>query len=63
MLYLEAVQKSPEGVPVIVTDLVSSNKRRVYDRAQELTARGQHCRIMLPHRTMPLSNEEFRDLR
>ena len=64
MLYdIQAVQRSKEGVPVLVTDLVTSNKLRVFDRVKELNGRRQQCRVIPQYGRGPLNDREIQDLR
>lgn len=63
MLYdLQAVVKDRDGVPGIQTDLVTSSKRRIYNRVQELAGRKQQCRVK-DQTGRVLSAEEIHDMR
>lgn len=62
MLYdLQAVERTSEGVPHLVTDLVTSNKRRIFARVKELNGRRQQCRVV-PQYGDIFSGQEIADL-
>lgn len=47
MLYdIQKSEPDSRGRPRMVTDLVSSNRRRVLERAFELWRRNQNCRVV-----------------
>lgn len=62
LMDIQSVVHSPEGVPVLVTDMVSSDRRRVGNRVRELTKRKQQCRVV-PQYGPYLSAEEIQELR
>ncbi len=39
------IQVNQPGRGKMDTDIISSNKKRVYDRVREVTQRGQQCRV------------------
>lgn len=47
MLYdIQKVERDKWNHPVLRTDLVSSSKRRIFNRAKELNERRQQCRVL-----------------
>jgi hypothetical protein len=63
MLYdLQKTQRDRNGFPQILTDLVTTSKRRIYERGTELKKRGQQIRIIKQTGEL-MTAEEFEDLR
>ena len=63
MLYdVQKVEKDRWGHPVIRTDLVTSSRRRIFNRTQELTGRKQKSRVLDQYGRI-LDPEEIFDMR
>jgi hypothetical protein len=62
MLYdIQKSERDSHGVPRLLTDMVSSDKRRIFNRVKELNGRGQQCRVV-PQYGPYLSHEEIKEL-
>lgn len=62
MLYdIQKSERDSRGVPRLVTDMVSGNKRRVFNRCKELEGRRQQFRVV-PQYGRYLQPEEIQEL-
>jgi hypothetical protein len=59
---IQKVERDKWNHPVLRTDLVSSSKRRIFDRIRELEDRKQNCRVLDQYGRV-LKTEEIYDMR
>ena len=63
MLYdIQKVERDKWNHPVLRTDLVTSSKRRIFNRVRELEGRKQNCRV-IDQQGHILTPEEIHDMR
>lgn len=58
---IQRVERDRNGIPGLFTDLVSKNRRRIFERAKELNGRGQQCRVV-DSRGHVLDGKEMQEL-